>query len=373
MSNRSTAEEPSDADRRAIEIDASPPSLPEGVSAAAWSRELGRWQNPRIRAFLGCLRVLGGILESNVAILHCSPRRLSEMFDTFRDVVDRLRSDIPLLLGAPSLIPELDTSRLAIQANLNHVDQTLLKDLDSFPVPVTEDRTDELRRYLCVAIGQLNRFLQDSFGSLVAADPRATHDADYYLSKEFPRDIEEAEWLYDSVNEIDDHLRVLEPERQRLLNDAVRNMRSEMKVVVEERWAATHAYLERLVNDFAPRLRRVVALRGIRLEELELLSHYSIEIPTLCRIVEELYRSSLEAIAAFSEAMPEGDEEMVEEISARKVLHRSLCDRLTPQMRSLDDCLRDLEVFVPLWRRGISQRRALLLHPPAEGDSVDRS
>jgi hypothetical protein len=34
---------------------------------------------------------------------------------------------------------------------------------------------------------------------------------------------------------------------------------------------------------------------------------------------------------------------------------------MVPQLRSLDDYLRDLGIFVPLWRRDITQRRALLL------------
>jgi len=356
------------SNRRQLEIEAHDAVLPPGVTEAEWQREMGRWQNPRIRAFLGCLRVLGTVLESNVAILHCSPRRLNDLLATVRSVAQTLREDIRLLVDGSSLIPELENTRLAVRANLNHVDQTLLKELDAFFVPVPEDRQDQLRRFLCVAIGQIHRFLQDSFGSMVAADPRATHDADYYLSKEFPRDIEEAEWLYDSVNEIDDHLHALEPERQRLLHDAVHAMREERVIVAEERWAATNAYLDRLMTDLVPRLRRVVALRGIRLEELELLTHYANEIPALCRIVMELYESSRGMLTALAEpagaaATGDGEERL-------ETLNRMLTDRLIPQMKSLDDCLRDLEVFIPLWRRGISQRRALMLHPPTSLNGV---
>jgi hypothetical protein len=190
--------------------------LPKGVTKAAWAREMGRWQNPRIRAFLGTHRILGDVLESNFAILHCSPKRLLEMLVTVRRVAELLRTDITLLLDGPSLIPDLESSRLAVRANLNHIDQTLLKQLDSFPEHTPASRHDELRRFLCVAIGQLHRFLQDSFGGLVSADPRATHDADYYLSKEFPRDIEEAEWLFDSVTRLEHHLRELDRDRPRL-------------------------------------------------------------------------------------------------------------------------------------------------------------
>jgi hypothetical protein len=192
----------------------------------------------------------------------------------------------------------------------------------------------------------------------MAADPRATHDADYYLSKEFPRDVEEAEWLYTSVIEIDDRLRVLEPDRKNLLGAAHQRMSSDQRLVEPDQWTATSAYLEELAEDLTPRLRRVIALRGIRLEELELLTHYSNEIPTLCRIVGELHGSGWQAVTALA---PDATDD------AAPDLHRVLCERLTPHMRALDDCLRDLEVFIPLWRRGISQRRALLLHASETG------
>ncbi len=350
--------------------------LPKGVSKAAWAREMGRWQNPRIRAFLGTHRILREVLESNFAILHCSPKRLLEMLVTVRRVSELLRSDITLLLDGPSLIPELESARLAVRANLNHIDQTLLNQLDSFPDRVPVSRHDELRRFLCVAIGQVHRFLQDSFGGLVSADPRATHDADYYLSKEFPRDIEEAEWLFDSVTRLEEHLRELDRDRPRLIVDVRQTLQEGSRVPSRERWEETEHYLGRLVTELSPRLREVIALRGIRIEELELLDHYSTEIPTICRILVELHESSCEALGDSSPdqvAATHGENRSLN-------LHRTLCERMVPQLRSLDDYLRDLGIFVPLWRRDITQRRALLLRlagmkdpSGSDPDSVDTS
>ena len=335
---------------------------------------MGRWQNPRIRAFLGTHRILRDVLESNFAILHCSPKRLKEMLSTVRRVSVLLRTDITLLLEGPSLIPDLDSSRLAVRANLNHIEQTLLRQLDSFPERVPASRHEELRRFLCVAIGQLHRFLQDSFGGLVSADPRATHDADYYLSKEFPRDIEEAEWLFDSVTRLEEHLRDLDRDRPRLIVDIRRSLQRENRVPSRHAWADTERYLERLVTQLTPRLREVIALRGIRIEELELLDHYSTEIPTICRILAELHESSCEALGDSRASGPSP----VRQDHLPPELHRTLCDRMVPQLRSLDDYLRDLGIFVPLWRRDITQRRALLLRlagmkqpPGAEQEGED--
>lgn len=335
--------------------------LPKGVSAAEWTREMGRWQNPRIRAFLGTHRILQDVLESNFAILHCSPKRLHEMLATVRSVKQLLRTDIALLLNGPSMIPELDSSRLAVKANLNHIDQTLLSQLDMFPDTVPEEREGELRRFLCVAIGQLHRFLQDSFGALVSADPRANHNADYYLSKEFPRDIEEAEWLYNSVHSLEEHLRKLDRDRPRLLVDVRRRLEQDRRLPTHEEWADTDAYLDRLVESLTPRLREVIGLRGIRIEELELLDHYSTEIPTICRVLSELHESGCEALSRLTShrrTAPRSTTYGRPEIAR---LHHTLCNRMIPQLRFLDDYLRDLGVFVPLWRLDISQRRALLL------------
>jgi hypothetical protein len=46
--------------------------LPPGVSKADWFFEQRRWQNPRIRHLLNCVRMLDEVLESNYSILHCS-------------------------------------------------------------------------------------------------------------------------------------------------------------------------------------------------------------------------------------------------------------------------------------------------------------
>ena len=82
-----------------------PVELPEGVSMARWSLERKRWQNPRLRSFLGCLRALDEVLESNFAILHCSPRRLLAMWTRVREISRALRMDVAPLLEPASCIP----------------------------------------------------------------------------------------------------------------------------------------------------------------------------------------------------------------------------------------------------------------------------
>src|SRR5260221_694922 len=51
--------------RQVILVGNQPVSLPEGVTALDWALERVNAQNPRIRSFLGSIRLVEGVLESN--------------------------------------------------------------------------------------------------------------------------------------------------------------------------------------------------------------------------------------------------------------------------------------------------------------------
>ena len=74
--------------------------LPEGVTAADWGLERVRAQNPSIRSYLGCIRLLEEVLDSNYAILHCSPDRLLTIWRQVEQVCQLMRSE--LLPGRPA-------------------------------------------------------------------------------------------------------------------------------------------------------------------------------------------------------------------------------------------------------------------------------
>jgi len=342
-------------------------TLPDGISEPMWRRELERWQNPRLRTLLGCLRRLEAVHESNIAILNCSPNRLTVMWSTVREVAEVLRADLVPLLAEPSPIPALDASRQAVAMSFGHLEATLLAQIDAFPNDAPARQEHELRRFLCVAVGQVHAFLQDSFGSLMAADPRGTHDADYYLSKEFPRDVEESEWLYASVLALDAEFRQIERERRQLFPGFLERTAGGQHIPDPAEWAEMASFLRRLGTDFAARLRTILLLRAIRLTELELLSHHATEVPITCRVMLELYEAGRQAVnaLAFARAVP----------SAGEVGHRmaflvdaTLSARLLPHARALDDSLRDLGAFIPIWRQGVSQRRALAFRGPRRLD-----
>src|ERR1700758_412135 len=50
--------------RQMIQVGNHQISLPEGITVTDWAIERVHWQNPRIRAFLGCIRLLEGVFES---------------------------------------------------------------------------------------------------------------------------------------------------------------------------------------------------------------------------------------------------------------------------------------------------------------------
>jgi len=192
-------------------------ALPEGVTVLDWALERINYQNPRIRAFLGSQRLIQGILESNYSLLHCSPERLHDIWRKVRKLAQLVRGEIAPLLAVPSRLPRLEEARQAAELSLVMVDRHVLRPLDRFAEEVPPDQLPDLRKLLCVTIGQLHSFLQDTFGELMAADPRSLHDADYFLSRRFPQDIEEAEWLHASVDRLQDYLERLEPARSRYL------------------------------------------------------------------------------------------------------------------------------------------------------------
>lgn len=327
-------------------------ALPPGVTVADWALERIRDQNPRIRALLGCTRLLGEVLESNYTLLHCSPERLVEVWRRARRVADLLRNEVRPLLRTSSCIAELEAARVRASEALDMLERNVLDNLEQFPETLSSDQVLPVRKLLCVSLGKINAFLQNAFGDLVAHDPRSLHDADYFLSRRFPKDIEEAEWLFVAVHKLKTFLNGLESQRLALLRPLVEHLRREQRLPDEGLWQPARGFFERLTGNLAPRLREVLALRGIRFNELEILDRYSIEIPILCRLVLEIQLAGRDGLAVLADAPP----------SMRLALDRAISQRLLTRVEDIDAHLRDLVAFIPLWIRGLEQRRALLLH-----------
>ncbi|HBL29206.1 MAG TPA: hypothetical protein DD490_20440, partial [Acidobacteria bacterium] len=264
-------------------------ALPEGVSVTDWSLERLNYQNPRIRAYLGSIRLLDSVLESNYAILHCSPERLLDIWRKVRQVSQIIGTRIAPLLAAPSCVPVLEEARQNAQVAVEMLARYVLRELDRFPEDVKPDQLMEVRKLLCVSIGQIHSFLQDTFGELMAKDPRSLHDADYFLSKRFPKDIEEAEWLHSTLLRLRSYLEKLDLVRPQHLTAIADQVTREETLPTRAAWRGTKFFLEILLNGLTPKLKEILPLRGVRFYEMELLDRYAMEIPTRCRILLDLH------------------------------------------------------------------------------------
>ena len=336
--------------------------LPTGVTVADWSLERIRTQNPRIRSYLGCLRMLEAVLDSNYAILHCSPSRLLEIWRRVRRVSDLIRVELAPLLEQPSNIPALEQARRNAQLAHRHLATTVLVKLQSYPPTLSEKQRSEVRKLLCVSIGKIYAFLQETFAEIVASDPRSLHDADYFLSRRFPHDIEEAEWLYATVDRLRDYLQSLGTACLQELQELLTAITRDNMLPNETQWGDTVVFLDLLTNGLTPRIKEVLALRGIRFDEMETLDHYASEIPAKCHVLAILHdtaRSALEQMKSTDETQLFDARE--QRVSDLLICHDVFSRRMSTVMSEIVRALRDLMAYVPIWLESIENRRALLL------------
>jgi hypothetical protein len=341
-------------------------ALPEGVTVLDWALERISYQNPRIRAFLGSLRLIQGILESNYSLLHCSPERLHDIWWKVRRISRLVHAEIAPLLAVPSRIPRLEEARQGAELSLAMVDRHVLRPLDRFPEEVPPDQLPDLRKLLCVTIGQLHSFLQDTFGELMAGDPRSLHDADYFLSKRFPQDIEEAEWLHASVDRLQDYLERLEPARSRYLAALAEHLRAVPAVPRGRLWEDTLVLLDVLGAGLTPKLKEVLSLRGVRFYEIEILDRYAAEIPARCRTLTALHEAAAATVDGIESVAGESDDERDQGAQDLLQCHAVFSSRMAVLLDELDRSLQDLMTFIPIWLDNIEKRRALLLRRSAE-------
>jgi hypothetical protein len=361
--------------RQVIQVGSHQIALPSGVTVSDWALERIHWQNPRIRAFLGCIRLLEGVLESNYSLLHCSPERLLDIWSKVRQVADLIRNRIAPLLKGRSTVPALEEARQSAEVSLRLLSGQVLEPLARFPADIAPEHLNDVRKLLCVSIGQLHAFLQDTFGELMAKDPRSVHDSDYFLSRRFPQDIEEAEWLHSTVSRLRDYLERLHQLRPTHLTATADRMRNDEQLPTRPAWENTAVLLEVLVNGLTPKLKEVLALRGVRFHEMESLDRYAAEIPVYCRMLLELHDTGTSAIAAMRATQPDNDTDRTQGVRDLLACHAAISHRIVALLARVDKSLQDLSAFLPLWLQAIEKRRALLLRRATEesapGDASD--
>lgn len=335
--------------------------LPPGVSIADWSLEKVRGQNPRIRAYLGSLRLLEQTNESNYAILHCSPGRLLQIWRRVRRVCQIIQTRLAPTLSEPSLIPALDTARRNAELSYFALYNTVICRLEQYPYRIPPDDVAAVRRLLCRSIGKIYEFLRDTFGEIVACDPRSLHDSDYYLSKRFPQDIEEAEWLYASVDKLNDYMQEIGRVLMRDLQEVAQQLRDEPIVPTPDGWRNVEKFLSEVIDGLAPKLKEVLAMTGIRYDEMEPLDEYAFKVPHNCYLLRETYelgRRSIDGLKARPAETLEARARRVDDLLAS---HRVISEFLLEVMTRIEQSIDDLLAYVPIWLNAIERRRALML------------
>lgn len=350
--------------RHAIRIGEQLVLLPRGVTIDQWSLEKNRWQNPRIRAFLGCIQLLETVLDSNFAILHCSPERLDEIWYKVRRVSEAIEKELIPLLRAESLIRNLERARQRAQTAAEILLQQTLVPLQQFPSDLPPEGLLELRKSLCTAIGKIYAFLQDAFGDIMTNDPRSRYDADYFLSRRFHRDMEEAEWLYRSVSGLEAYVQSLENPRKRQLGGLSALLRESGTFPEPHDWSETAPFLDELLSVLTPKLKQILTLQGVRFEELEVIDRYASDIPAQCQLLQTLYEVGRDTLDQMETEAGDSWQEKSQNRRDRERFAQTTSLRLAENLDRLSQPLLDLSAFVPLWREGISKRRALLFHNP---------
>jgi hypothetical protein len=335
--------------------------LPEGVTAADWGLERVRVQNPSIRSYLGCIRLLEEVLDSNYAILHCSPERLMKIWRQVEQVCRLMRSELLPTLEEPSVIPSLADARSHAGDSFRALAETVLTAMERYAHPLRADQHPEVRKLLCVSIGKISAFLRDTFGEIVANDPRSRHDADYFLSRRFAQDIEESEWLYSAVYELDELLNGLEQVCSAELTDSLPTMRRERMIPPEPEWEQIRKLLDIVLGDLMPKLKEVLSLRSIRVNDMVSLEAHASNISTDCRSLMEVYgvgRAVIEQLKGVAAPNLDDREQRVKDLTS---CHRVVSGRMIEQLTRLQESLHDLAKHIADSKAGIEKRRALML------------
>ncbi|MDH3743568.1 MAG: hypothetical protein OES47_00530 [Acidobacteriota bacterium] len=347
--------------RQFIQIGDRQVELPHGVSVADWALERIRTQNPCIRSYLGSIRLLEEALESNYALLHCSSRRLLQIWRKVRRVCRLMQTELAPTLEAPSHVPALETARRNAYYAFQVLTTTVIRDIEAYPYRISETDLPAVRRLLCLSIGRIYSFLRDTFGEIVATDPRSLHDSDYYLSRRFPQDIDEAEWLYATVDQLNRYLQGL----GKLWIDQFGPLKNQMSadgmIPSLAAWAESAAFLDLLTEGLVAKLREVLALAGIRYDEMEPIDTYSFEIPHSCKSLIEAYgiaRTSIDRLKSNRADSAEGQRQGLEDLIT---IHEVASNHMLELMTRIERAIRDLAAYVPLWLDSIEKRRALML------------
>lgn len=345
--------------------------LPPGVSEVAWAQERIRVQNPRIRSFLGCTRLIEEVADSNYAILHCSSDRLRKVWRQVQEVCRLMITELAPTLEARSAIPELEAARKNALRDFHTLATAVIAEVQRYPQKIQAEQLPVVRKLLGLSIGRIHAFLRDAFGEIVASDPRSRYDADYFLSKQFAQDIEESEWLYSSVYELNDYLNGLESLCREAFQRQVKRLRKEAMIPHPAVWEDTKPIIDTLRDELVTKLIEVLSLRTIRFDDMKTVESFSKDIAHRCSSLVLVYELGLELIERIKQQSGDGIEAREQSIRDLTACHKAVSQRMVDLVSALEVELSELTAYVPTWLDGIENRRSLMVSKLPEARSSD--
>ena len=195
----------------------------------------------------------------------------------------------------------------------------------------------------------------------MAADPRSEFDRDYFLSRRFPRDVEEAEWLYRGVANLSDYVHEVLKESTETVLPLLERLRQEDLLPAETAWQAMGEFMD-LLRDLTTKLYELLALRGIRFDEMELLDLYAREFPAKYHQLTALYAAGRDINQRIRASTPAVREQREQSVTDLLHVHATIGAQVAELAGAFHTMILDLNTFLSIWYRSIGERRALLLY-----------
>ena len=129
----------------------------------------------------------------------------------------------------------------------------------------------------------------------------------------------------------------------------------------EPEWEQTRKLLDIVLGDLMPKLKEVLSLRSIRVNDMESLEAHASSISTDCRSLMEVYgvgRAVIEQLKGVDAPTLDDREQRVKDLIS---CHRVVSGRMIELLTRLQASLRDLATHIADSKAGIEKRRALML------------
>jgi hypothetical protein len=138
-------------------------------------------------------------------------------------------------------------------------------------------------------------------------------------------------------------------------------MRRERTIPSEPEWERARTILDSLVVDLLPKIKEVLGLRGVRLDDMESLEAQASAISADCRSLVEAHLVGREVIgqleAGGGSTLDDWEQSAKDLITCQRVVSGRMIELLT----RLHGHVRDLAKQVAAAKAGIEKRRALML------------